>query len=98
FGDAHFRTLESKVIHSLNNESPFVVATGGGTLLLPSNRSILKELGKLVYLKWSSKTLKERIWSFPNLSSYLAPNEPYESFDRIYKERIVIYKESADYI
>lgn len=50
-GEASFRTAESRVLSALRNETDSVVACGGGVVLADSNRSTLKELGSVVYLR-----------------------------------------------
>jgi shikimate kinase len=98
FGAAYFRQLENQVIASLNYHSPFVLATGGGSLLQESNGFTLKEHCTLIYLKTSAEILKERIWQRPNLPGYLSTNDPHETFDRIYQERSILYDKWADHI
>lgn len=60
-GESHFRKLESAVL----NESAYIgnqiISTGGGVILLPENRSILKTKGYTIYLKASPKVLAGRI-------------------------------------
>src|SRR3954464_11916963 len=42
-GEAGFRQREREVIEDLTKESPIVLATGGGAILLPENRVALQE-------------------------------------------------------
>src|SRR5688572_20285445 len=44
-GEAGFREREREVIADLSRESPIVLATGGGAILLPENRRVLHERG-----------------------------------------------------
>lgn len=50
FGDTHFRQLEANVIANLDLNSPLVIATGGGSIVLPQNRAVFKK-GWVIYLK-----------------------------------------------
>ena len=48
-GEAGFRQREREVIDDVTRESPIVLATGGGAILLPENRVALQERGFVVY-------------------------------------------------
>lgn len=98
FGNVYFRKLESQIIASLNYDSSFVLATGGGSLLQEMNKFILKKHCTLLYLKTSECILKKRIWQQPNLPGYLNSNQSHETFHQIYQERKVIYEKCADYM
>ncbi len=50
-GEAGFRKRESAVIEELSKLKNVVVATGGGAVLLPENRTFLKGNGKVIYLR-----------------------------------------------
>lgn len=63
FGEAHFRALESEVVKELAKEDGIVISTGGGLILLPENRALLKRNGKIVFLRASLETLLERVSS-----------------------------------
>jgi shikimate kinase len=98
FGDIHFRNIESQAIASLNFQTPFVLATGGGSLLQSSNGIKLKERCILIYLKTSLDILKERIWKRNSMPSYLPSDNPHDAFDRLYHERIALYENWADHV
>lgn len=98
FGVEYFRNLESQVIASLKFQPTIVVATGGGSLLQPSNAVNLKGNSMLIYLKTSVEILKERIWRRQALPAYLNENDSHESFARLYQERVASYEKWADTI
>ncbi len=50
-GEEGFRERESQVVDALTTRERIVVATGGGAILRPENRSRLRERGVVVYLK-----------------------------------------------
>lgn len=60
FGEEHFRALESKTITSLNCKNT-VISTGGGVVNRKENLALLRNLGKVFYLKAPAKILYERI-------------------------------------
>jgi shikimate kinase len=60
-GEAGFRQREKEVIEDITRESPIVLATGGGAILLPENREALRERGFVVYLETSIDQQAERV-------------------------------------
>jgi len=59
-GEAGFRQREREVIDDLTREPGVVLATGGGAILLPENRSCLAGRGIVVYLETSLRHQIER--------------------------------------
>lgn len=59
-GEAGFREREREVIDLLTQLSNVVVATGGGAVLLPENRTRLAERGQVVYLRTGIEQQLER--------------------------------------
>lgn len=49
-GEPGFRALERDALSALRGHAPAVVACGGGVVLLPENRRLLKSLGCTVHL------------------------------------------------
>lgn len=60
-GEAGFRRRESDVLRKVIERGSFVVATGGGVVLLQENRDLMKESGKVVWLTADVDTLWRRI-------------------------------------
>ena len=52
-GEDGFRERESKILENLCQMSNIILATGGGIVILPKNREILKNAGLVVYLSSS---------------------------------------------
>jgi shikimate kinase len=59
-GEAGFREREREVIDSLTQLDDVIIATGGGAVLLPSNREHLSSRGRVVYLRTSIEQQLER--------------------------------------
>ena len=59
-GEEGFRERESKILENLCQMSNIILATGGGIVLLPKNREILKNTGMVVYLSSSLDQLLRR--------------------------------------
>lgn len=50
-GEAGFRVREASMLKEVNQQHAVVVATGGGTVMLPENRELLKAHGITVWLR-----------------------------------------------
>ena len=59
-GEEGFRERESKILENLCQMSNIILATGGGIVILPKNRKILKNAGIVVYLSSSVDQLLRR--------------------------------------
>ena len=59
-GEEGFRERESKILENLCQMSNIILATGGGIVILPKNREILKNAGLVVYLSSSVNQLMRR--------------------------------------
>ena len=59
-GEDGFRERESKILENLCQMSNIILATGGGIVILPKNREILKISGLVVYLTSSVDQLLRR--------------------------------------
>ena len=60
-GEAEFRRLEAEALASLLHETRLIVATGGGIVVRPENRVLLRRLGCVVFLTATSEVLFERV-------------------------------------
>jgi shikimate kinase len=102
-GEAGFRALEKKIIYSLKTipeiqNNAAILSVGGGAVLDPENRSQLSTLGQLIYLQISKEALKQRLLGNPEgLPSFLDPQDPEGSFERMYRERKAIYESISVY-
>lgn len=94
-GEAGFRKRESQVIAELAAESSLVVATGGGAVLNPDNRTHLKQSGLVVYLCVPPHILFERTRHDQN-RPLLKVADPLGKLRELYAQRDPIYREVAD--
>ncbi|MGA7605933.1 MAG: iron-containing alcohol dehydrogenase, partial [Anaerolineales bacterium] len=60
-GESVFRDLETETLKRVVNESPCVIALGGGALLREVNRHYAEECGEIVFLEARIETLVERL-------------------------------------
>jgi shikimate kinase len=59
--EAGFRTRESAVVEELCRLQDHVIATGGGVVLDPANRELLKRAGRIVCLTADADTIHQRM-------------------------------------
>ncbi len=59
-GEEGFRQREIKVIEELTQKQNIVLATGGGVVISPENRTVLAARGTVIYLKTSLEQQYER--------------------------------------
>lgn len=60
-GEAGFRDKEAVLLHELSTRRQCVIATGGGIILRPGNRELLRTSGLVVWLTADAPTLWQRI-------------------------------------
>jgi shikimate kinase len=96
-GESGFRRRESKVIDDLSVREGIVLATGGGAVVNPQNRTNLGARGFVVYLYTSveqqfTRTLKGRE------RPMLANGDSREILDELMTFRDPLYREIADLV
>jgi shikimate kinase len=96
-GEDGFRKRESQVIADLSQASGLVVATGGGAVLRPENRSNMRRNGFVVYLNVPPHLLWERTRHDKNRPLLKVAN-PLNRLRELYVERDPYYREVADLI
>jgi shikimate kinase len=91
-GENHFRDLEyNALLQTLDGGTPSVVACGGGTVVRPDNRTLLRDV-TTVFLREDMDVLYQRT---------RGPGRPLraasrEEFGLRYAERLPLYREVAD--
>ena len=97
-GEEFFRGLENEIVEKIALQDGLVVSTGGGLVLQENNVALLREKGKLVFLRAKLETLVERVQS-----EYLRPllrtaEDLREKMARLLEKRAPIYERIADYV
>jgi shikimate kinase len=91
-GEDHFRDLEHEALRgALEGKTPLIVACGGGVVLRPENRAMLRDV-TTVFLREDTDVLYRRT---------RGPGRPLraasqEEFDSRYAERLPLYREVSD--
>jgi 3-dehydroquinate synthase len=96
-GEAGFRSRESGVIHELLGQNDIVLATGGGAVLNPQNRAMMKQNGIVVYLKSNVHDLWQRTRHDQN-RPLLQTENPRAKLQELMDQREPLYEEAADVI
>ena len=96
-GEAGFRQRESRMIAELTALQGIVLATGGGSVLAPDNRSYLKSRGFVVYLRASLSQQLERTSRDRNRPLLQTP-DPAAKIAELMKIREPLYRETADIV
>ena len=93
-GEASFRDLESDVLAELIQGGTGVIATGGGSILRPANRDMLRELTVPIYLHATLDELWRRVRR-NNRRPLLRVSDPRARLEALYEERHPLYSEVA---
>lgn len=96
FGEPEFRRLEREEASALSQKSNLVIAVGGGTLMNPENTAVLKENGVVVLLDAGLETIRQRLKNDRTRPLLAAPDRS-AVMERLYEQRIGIYRAAADY-
>lgn len=96
-GEIGFRKREELAIAELTALSNVVVATGGGAILSPTNRELLKNRGMVIYLRGSPEHLYERTRHDRN-RPLLQTDNPLAKLRELYQLRDPLYREIADIV
>jgi len=96
-GEKGFRSREHNFLMELKSYQNLIIATGGGIILSQTNRNLLRNLGKIFYLKSNPRELSLRLKG--DKSRPLLQNvNMEETLCALFEERDPIYNAIADYI
>ncbi len=98
FGEERFREMERGAIASLVFEESLVLATGGGSLIMPACAKILKEHCWLIYLKTSLAVLQKRILAQDSLPGFISHSllQSEQAIANLFSLRSPLYEAYAD--
>ena len=96
-GETAFRQLEEEVLADLLKTDK-VISTGGGIVISPRNRALLKQNPDNIYLKADFETLYQRISADKDNQRPLFLKNSKEGLAAIFNERQVWYEEVASQI
>lgn len=96
-GEEGFRKREACIIDELSQRQGIILATGGGAVLRPENRTHLKQRGAVVYLRCSPRELYQRTRHDKN-RPLLQTDDPLKKLHELYLARNAYYMEVADIV
>lgn len=95
-GESFFRSEEQKLLQNISRQSPQVVSLGGGIILNPVNRDILKK-GVWINLKLAPAVIFERVKDQEN-RPLLGKKPKQETIEDILKQRQLFYNSASHQI
>lgn len=97
YGEAHFRGLESELVEELAKQDGLVISTGGGLVLRHENNELLKQNGKIFYLKASFESIYARVRADETRPLLGDLDKTAERLEELLSDRLPIYEHVADY-
>ena len=97
-GEKGFRERESKILENLCQMSNIILATGGGIVILPKNRKILKNAGLVVYLSSSVDQLLRRTAKSKTRPLLENSNDRRKTIAELVESRDLYYREVASVV
>jgi shikimate kinase len=94
-GEEEFRDAETEALRGLTGNQAAIVVTGGGIVLRPENRRLLRELGTVIHLSAEEETLFARI-SRRSTRPLLRTEDPRATVTELLRSRLPAYREVAD--
>ncbi len=95
-GEGYFRQVEKQVLESLIGLAGIILSTGGGLVVPPENRLILRKIGIVGWLDAEPDILFERA-SRSGKRPLLKTENPRETFDTLRESRMEAYSDAADF-
>ena len=102
YGEAYFRDKETRLLMSLKEEGyRGILSTGGGMPVKEENRQLMKEIGKVFYLKAKPSTIAARLShdnSRPLLAGAKDQAEKEQRIAEMLAQREPAYETAADVV
>ena len=95
YGEQAFRNAETNTLIQLTRETPSLISTGGGTVLRENNRAIMRNSGVIVLI---DRPLEEIMGDVKLDRRPLLAQKGLGEVERLYHERIDIYRSVADFV
>ena len=96
-GEERFRDLESEALDQLTRQHPGVLSTGGGVVLRPLNRQILRERTSVFYLRTTPEEIYRRL-RHDKVRPLLQVSDPLARLHELWAQRDPLYREVAHHV
>ncbi len=93
YGEETFRKAETGALALLTRAKPMMISTGGGTVMNPVNRHIMRSWGTIVLI---DRPLEEILTDIKLDRRPTLRDGGLSEVERVYAERIPVYRELAD--
>ena len=93
YGENTFRRAETNVLAVLTRAKPMIISTGGGTVMNPENRHIMRAWGRIV---WIDRPLEEILSDIKLDRRPTLRDGGLAEVERVYHERMPVYRDLAD--
>lgn len=93
-GETGFRDAEEQAIADITAGGPCVIATGGGAILRPANRSCLHERSRVFYLFATPEEVYRRL-RHDQVRPLLQVADPLARLRELFAQRDPLYRETA---
>ena len=93
YGEETFRRAETAALTALTYARPMIISTGGGTVMNPVNRMIMRSWGAIVLI---DRPLEEILGDIKLDRRPTLRDGGLIEVERIYHERIQVYRDLAD--
>ena len=97
-GEEYFRGLETQTVKLLSAKTDLVISVGGGLVLRAENVELLKQNGKIFFLRAKKQTLLARLQGDKERPLLQGEESLEDKIDRLLSTREAIYAKAADYI
>lgn len=97
-GEEYFRMLETAILKKLTaTNGRVIISTGGGIVINPENIALLKQLGKVFYLRIKPETVIKRLEG-DKTRPLLAGEDKLIKVNKLMETRKKLYEEAANII
>jgi shikimate kinase len=99
-GEPKFREYETEVLKELAQKKNKIISCGGGIVIKPENRALLKKIGKVIFLEVEPKDVLARVKDYTArpLLNYPDPQKRLEVIEQLLEKRDNFYREAADLV
>lgn len=96
-GETAFRQIETETLESLHPSPLSVLSTGGGVVVQPRNRELLRERWTVMYLQSSPEELYRRL-RHDTQRPLLQVSNPLAKLRELYAQRDPLYRQTAQFV